>query len=658
MSNYNHVLSPFKFGNVEVKNRLELAPMISSLATQDGYITREFIEYYKSFARGGVGIVTIGETAIDLEYARGHYAQTHLANDGVITGLNALAESIQKYGAKLSVEINHTGRLLNPRMIGGKSPIGPSPIISPREELLAKMENRPPVPVQEMNQDQIDKMVEGYASAALRCLKAGLEMVMVHGAHGQLISQFASPAANIRTDKYGGSLENRARFAIEVLTAIRKKVGNKLALEYRVSLDELMPNGMHEEETIEFLKIIQDKIDLVHVTVGGVADRKYMPHHSQPTYFPYAYNENRAEKAKKALKIPVACVGSVIDLAMADRIIAEGKADIVVMGRSLIADPEMVNKTMRGQASEVRPCLRCGSCGDRASAFLNIHCAVNPVTGREIEYNKIEPAEKRKNIVIVGGGPAGMEAALVASSRGHKVTLLEKENELGGALRSAAGPSFKPDMKRYLAWMITQLNKSKISIKLSTTATADMVKKLKPDVILLAAGAEQNIPDIPGIKGSNVATAYDVDMGKPVTGKSAVVAGAGLTGCETALHLAQHGFKVTVIDMIPESQIAADTILPNKLALMDLLSQQKVEFIMEVTLNEVGKNGVIVIDKKQEKHEIHADAVVLALGSKPRSFLAAEMHGIAPEMYVIGDCLNARNLMAAIHDGFNIAARV
>ena len=652
MQNFTHVLSPFRFGNVEVKNRIELAPACCCLGSPDGFVTKELIAYYQSFARGGAGIVTIGETPVDYKSARRHEYQLNISSDAVTAGLCCLAEAVHRYGAKLSIELCHAGGSL----INRQDAIAPSPVIHKIEENLAKAEGRKKTTVTQMTQGMIDDVIDSFASAAQRCLKAGFEMIMLHGAHGHLLSQFVSPYFNKRQDEYGGSLENRAKFVIELLDEIRRRVGNKLAIEYRISADEKIAGGMREEDTIEFVNMIQGKIDLLHVSSGILSAPEASRFLITPTYFDHCHNLHYAERFKKELTIPIATVGSISDMQSAESIVAKGDADIVVMARALMADPEMVNKTRRGDNAEVRPCLRCNYCTSKNTSLnLPIRCAVNPVLGRETEYTNIEPAKNRKKIVIVGGGPAGMQAALTASYRGHDVTLFEKSADLGGNLIMAAGPSFKADMKLYLEWLIRQVQKDPdIKVKLQSEATPDAVKAENPDAVIVAVGADPIIPDALIKDRKNVVWAGDVHTGRATTGDTVVIAGAGLTGCEAAYHLAQHGKKVTVIDMLDMGTLAVD--IPR--ALVSLLHENNVPIMTEVKLEAISDTGVAITNKSWQRIDLPADTVVLSLGFLSRKGIIEAYQSIAPDVFFIGDCRKPKDLKQAIHDAFNIAVEL
>ena len=633
---YPNVFSPFKFGNVEIKNRIEIAPAIPSLSTSDGLVTRELIEYYKSLAKGGAGIVTIGDSAIDFEFARDHPFQLNIGDEKVIAGLFTLVEAIQRFGAKASIELNHPGRNAEPRFNGGRMPLAPSP--PPPGETGPLVEMMPggiwSTVVTEMTQELIDTVVNRYAEACYRCWQAGFEMVMIHGAHGQLIGQFTSPYTNKRTDRYGGNLRKRATFAVEVLEAIRRRVGDNLAIEYRISAEEIISGGMQVEETIEFIKMIQDKIDLLHVSRGHLTSILSNQCMIQPTYFPHGLNVPYAERIKKAVKVPVVAVGS-IDMEMADRIIGEGKCDIVAVARANIADSDYVNKNRDGKVDEVRTCVRCNNCCT-APQGLPVRCAVNPVAGREVEFAEIRPADEKKKVVVVGGGPAGMEAAVIAASRGHRVTLYEKCEKLGGALSLAAAFPFKADMKKYLDWIIRQTHKTAgVEIKLSSEATAEKINAEKPDVLVLAVGAEPIIPDIPGAKNANVYWVGDIDKGTVPAGKNIVVVGAGLTGCEAALFLAQQGKKVTIIDMVNQLEIAQDANFINRLGLIQLLFENGVQFKTEVKLEEITECGAMVVDELGSRLEIPADTLILSLGFRARTAAVESLRHLAPDVRMI-----------------------
>ena len=650
MQDFSNVLSPFRFGNVAVKNRIELAPACHCLTSPDGFATKEMIAYYQSIARGGAGIVTIGETPVDYHAARRHNYQLNISDERVVTGLSNLVEAVHRYGAKLSLELCHAG---SSQLGGREDAIGPSPVICRLEEFLANIEGRKKTKVTAMTQDMIDDVIDSFATAAERCMRAGLEMIMIHGGHGHLLAQFLSPYLNKRIDEYGGSLENRSKFALELLTEIRNRVGNRLAIEYRMSATEYVPGGLEEDEAIAFVKIIQDKIDLLHVSSGMLNTPEAAKYLIQPTYFPHCHNLHYAERFKKDLTIPLATVGSIPDMQTAENIIKEGKADIVAMARAIMADPEIVNKTRRGE--DVRPCLRCNTCANLTSNNYPIRCAVNPVLGRETDYSDIGLAKKKKKVVVAGGGPAGIQAALTASCRGHEVVLYEKNDRLGGHLVNASGPLFKADMKSYLDWLVRQAqNDPKITLKLNSEATADIIKAENPDAVVVAIGADPIIPDSMTRGRNNVVWVGDVHTDRVSTGETVVIVGAGETGCEAALHLVRNGKKVTVIDMLDMGAIIANA----SDALVSLLFEEGARIIPGAKLEEITDTGVSVIDKAWDRIDIPADTVVLALGFMPDSGIFDTYRDTAGDVYFIGDCRKPNNVYQAIHDAFNVAVEI
>jgi 2,4-dienoyl-CoA reductase-like NADH-dependent reductase (Old Yellow Enzyme family)/thioredoxin reductase len=620
---FKHIFTPLKIGRLTVKNRIETAPAMPFLATMDCDVSRELIEWERTLAKGGAAIVTIGDSPIYDELASGVGHILNLGTDKIIPGLNKLAEVIQRYGAKASIELTN----FDPAIQG-----------SPNELTL----------------DEIKVMIKTYASAAYRCMIAGMDMIMIHGGHGHLISQFLSRKMNLRTDEYGGPFENRSRLVIDILEAIRDRVGDNLSIEYRISADELTPDGLTIDDQMAFAKVTQDKIDLLHVSAGNIFAPGGSSMIIQPTYIPRGVNVHFAGKFKKELDIPVTTLGS-IDLEMAEQIIAEDKADMVAMNRALIADPEGVNKAKRGRADDIRPCIRCNTCIERTHTyFIPLHCTVNPLSGREAEFVNLPAPAKKKKVVVIGGGPAGMEAARTAADLGHAVVLFEKAANLGGALIMAAALPFKADMKSYLDWAIrSTMNRANLTVKLSTEATPENAKAENPDALIIAVGSSPIVPDIPGVDRDNVVWAGDVDVGKAEVGERVLLAGAGLTGSETALFLAQQGKKVSLIDILPLEQVDAGSPDISITKLRSMLEDLHVEVITEVVLDAVTETGAVIMDKDRKKTEIACDTVVLSLGVAPRTDVVAQFADLVPDVRVIGDCNNERGkLYNAISEGF------
>ena len=527
MSGFSHIFQPLKIGHLTVKNRIEAAPAGPMLASSDSLVAPELIEYHRCLAEGGAGIVTVGISLINPEAMVPNIL--NLSDDRVVFRLAALVEAIQRYGAKASIELT--------AIAFGSGPTNtPDNIVSPADSV---------------SREQIRTVIDQYVKAVERCVVAGMDMVLIHGGHGLYVSNFFSPLTNHRTDEYGGSFENRARFAVELLDAIRARVGRAIAVEYRISADELFEGGAGEEETLAFAEMIQDKIDLLHVSAGLLNKDEMVKHLIQPIYFKRGYNVHFAEKFKKALTVPVAAVGS-LDMETAEDVLAKGQADVVAMIRSLIADPRCVNKARNGKADAIRPCIRCNMCINRTHYFpLPLRCAVNPVAGREFEFKNVNPPETLKKAVVVGGGPAGMQAARTLADRGHMVTLFEKEKTLGGVLNIAKTAPFKKDVKDYLEWAVRMtMANERISVRLATEATPEIVSAEKPEALIVATGARPFFPPIKGIEGPHVVWGGDVETGKASVGRRVVVAGGGQTGCEVALHLAQQGKTVTLVEML------------------------------------------------------------------------------------------------------------
>lgn len=647
---YPHLFSPLKVGKLTIKNRIEIPPMGVNLGRADGYVTAEYYLWVKRLAKSGAGLVTVSDAGIDFDLSGGAIAGPRLDNEDKLPGLSRLADEIHRYNAVASIEISHYGVVAHPDLV---RPLGSMMISS--SDVIWDIDGVPTKVAREMTKADIDEVISHYCKAARLCKIAGFDMIMVHGAHGQLPAQFLSPFFNHRTDEYGGSAENRMRFPLELFAALRETLGPDFPIEYRISGDEVDENGMRIEDTVAFLERAQEYIDLVHISAG--IDPSNHERRFNPSYME-AHNVNAecAALAKKRVRIPVAVVGGISYHEDAEKMIAEGMTDMVSIGRATICDPEGHKKAEMGLEEDIRPCLRCGHCGraSRAMGTRTTLCAVNPTACRELEYMDIYPAPVKKRVMIVGGGPGGMQAAITACQRGHEVDLYEASDRLGGMLHTAASLSFKGDMRRYANWFVKQAEKCGANIHLNTKADADLIREKNPDAVILAIGAEPFVPGIPGSKLPHVVLAGDVDTGKAQVKGDVVVIGAGLTGLESAVEVAANGHKVTVVDMIPLEHWYDNVTTNVSSSLKYRVDVNNVDTIGGAKVAEITEDAVIV-EVNGQKKVIPAETVVMATGMRANADVLDELSSVTRYTWRIGDCNRVSNLLDAIHSGFQAA---
>lgn len=644
-NHYKYVFEPIQVGKMTVKNRIQFSPLVCSLSGTSGNVTREYLEFIKMQARTGVGVVNIGATSIDHDTGTDYVGELDITDDNNIIELLRLSEAVHRYGAKISIEIVHAGRGANPELLRVPEAIAPSPIPVTNGN----------THIRGMNYADIEKIKQQYADCAERLVKADFDMMLIHAAHGNLIAQFLSPLFNKRTDQYGGSEENRWRFALEVLEAIRDRVGNKLAIDMRISGDEIIPGGMRIEDTIRFVKAAQKYLDAVHVSQGLIIEPKYAFYTMPPLYHPHCHNVKYAQamKSDPQITIPVTTVGSIMTIDEAEEIIASGKADMVAMARQLLCDPMTLKNAYMEHNERTRPCLRCYEC--TPERICHIRCATNPMLGREAEFTEVSIARQKKKIVVVGGGVAGCMAVKTLVERGHEVTLLEKDDKLGGKLHEISCLSYKIDMRRHLKWLIDSTMSCGANIQFNVVADADYIMSLEPDAVFIATGSTRLALPIPGIDRPNVHHVLDVDTGKEETGENVVVCGGGLSGMECALGLAMQGKKVTVVDMIPADSFAHEATPHTRGMLLALLEQYGVKKIGDSRVCAFSDEGVEVEDRSWRKQTLKADDIVTAFGMKKEDALYRQVKKLLPEVYAIGDCKIVRNIKNANHQAFHRA---
>lgn len=620
------------------------APMGGTDITNDGCIGPKSTAFYELRGKGGAGAVTVSECMVHPETDGSHayHLDTSILNS--LAAAAYTADAIRRHGAIPSLELSHSGMYAGTYMTDkskqhSMNQWGPSDAVRPDG-----------VPVKSLTKEMLAEIVSAYGNVAGLAKRAGFEMLMIHGGHGWLLNQFFSPYFNKRTDEYGGSLENRCRLAIEVLKAVREAVGPGFPIELRMSGSELFEGGYDLAEGVKIAQQMEPYIDLLHVS-AGTYQRGFGDTH--PSMFKdHGCNVYLAAEIKKHVSIPVATIGGLNDPQQMEKIIAEGKADIVYMARALLADPFLPRKVMANKEEDIVKCLRCFTCMAERAATSTRRCTVNPLIGREMEGCDITKAPESKKVVVVGGGPGGLKAAHTAALRGHKVILMEKESELGGILKSEQALPFKHEMYELSLTFAKQCREAGVEIRLNTEASKELVEQESPDAVIIAAGSSPLVPPIPGIHGENVTIVNNYYLEKENIKDNVVVLGGGLAGCEAAIHLAQEGKKVTIVEM--RKELAPDANVRHRPLLL-----KQMENLVEIRTGfrglEITPEGVLCEDSEKQQHLLIGNSVLCALGQRARRDVVEALQDTAPYVASIGDCAKVSTITNAVYQGYHAA---
>lgn len=641
---YPHLCSPITLGRVTFRNRMFSAPMGGTDITADCCVGPRTPGFYELRAKGGAAAVTASELVVHPETDASHMFHLNLQTPGCLAGWTFLADAVMRHGAVPSVELSHSGQYAGTYLVDkdkkkGLAQFGPSDGVRPDG-----------IPVKALTKEQIADIIKAYGETAGLAKRAGFQMIMVHGGHGWLINQFLSPYFNHRTDEYGGSFENRLRFAREVLMSVRAAVGEGFPIEFRMSGSELFEGGYTLDDGIKIAQGVEDLVDLIHVSAGSYQFGFFQTHLSM--FSPHGDNVYLAAAIKKNVKKPVATLGALNDPEQMEEILASGKADVIYMGRALLADPELPNKVMAGAEDEVVRCLRCFTCMAERPTTGTRRCTVNPLIGRECEGMEVRPAARKKNVVVVGGGVAGMKAAITAAQRGHNVTLLEKTDKLGGILKSEQAIPFKYEMYQLGVTFEKLMRKEGVQISLNTPATPEIVEALKPDALILAVGSKPVVPPLPGMNGGNVVVVNDYYLEKNRVEDSVVVLGGGLAGCECAVHLGMEGKAVHLVEM--RDELAVDCNIRHRPILMKQVDKYTTVHTgcagMQVT-----PAGLVCKDKNGEVFLIPGKTVICAVGQRANREDVDALRRCAPFVREVGDCVRPSNITNAVYQGYHAA---
>ena len=627
------------------RNRIFASPTGHQALTLEGFVTPDVIAYYERKAVGGAAAVTVGEGVVDSRRGKGGKWHVTLDDPRGSFPLHRLTDAVMRHGAVAAVELQHAGMFAN-RDLSFQGASAKGPAYGPVE---CELDGRHILP---MTEELILETIEAFADAALFAKQCGFGMVTVHGGHGWLISQFVSPFVNTRRDRWGGSVENRARLPVAIADAIHKKCGASFPVEMRISGSECHAAGYGLDEGIALARQLDGHVDLIHVSAGSHEVQEVFTVTHPSMFLEDGVNVKYAAEIKKHVKTPVATVGALSDPALMEEIIASGKADVVQIARGLIAEPDLPNKARTGRDGEIKHCMRCLHCFSTLISDGQFYCAVNPETSRELEVKMTPPVKDRKRVLVAGGGIGGMQAALTCAQRGHEVILCEKSSRLGGTLRCEEHVPFKKKLDGYIEYQIRELGKAVVDVRLNTEVTPELAEELAPDVIIASLGARPVVPKIRGIDGAHVLGAEEAYISPDNVGKRVAILGGGLVGIELGIYLAQQDRDVTIIEMLDALNDGGNNL--HMIGLKNEMAHYSIGVNLNTKAVEINDNGVICQDPEGEKL-FKADTVIYAVGQRALSDEAAALRYCAPEFYMIGDCTVPKNIAAATSAAFTVA---
>ena len=645
MQQFKHLFTPIDIGTMKVRNRIVMLPLTTGYCELDETIGDRLINFFAARAKGGVGLIIVPFSPVHA----GSPIEPGLYDDHFLPGIRKLTDTVHAHGAKIAAQLITSYHVMFKDGIA--EVVGPSAVLNQMTRTTAR-----PLTV-----TAIHYIVKEYGHAARRARQAGFDAVEVLVGGGYLLNRFLSPITNKREDEYGGSLENRMRIVLEVIASMRKEVGKDFPIGCRLNVHEQMEGGHTIEDSKEVVRILEKAgIQMINVYTGWHES----PVPTVQAVLPKGAFLHLAEKIKGWVGIPVIAANRINDPAVAEQAIAEGKADMTGMARALLADPELPNKAREGRVEEIVPCLACSNClTDILTTYkdwgtaASTSCSVNPLAGKEGEY-AIEPAKKSKKVFVIGGGPGGMEAAMTAAARGHKVTLHDRGNKLGGKLLIASIPPYKGELQSLVTSLSSRARKAGVEIKLKSDVTPATIEKEKPDVLIMATGSSSLIPNIPGVAGSNVVLAEDVLSGAKTVSGNVIIVGGGMVGCETAEFLLERTKGITQVTVIEMLSRMADNVSPTyRPFFLARLKKEGIKMETNTIVQEITKEGVKV-EQKGVAGFFKGDAVVLAAGFKSNPTLDEKTRAKIPEVYEIGDCARPRMIKEAIEEGFSIGRTI